>query len=136
VLSSPAGATIADATGMATIVNDDGATYLGVDNISVSETNSGITTAAFTITRSGNTNGTSTVSYKTSGGTATAGVDYTTVNLTAVTFAPGQTTKTVTVDVKGDTTLEKSETFNLVLSAATGATVSDASGAATITNDD
>ena len=45
--------------------------------------------------------------------------------------------ETVTVDVTGDTTVEKSETFNLVLSTPTPGTVlSDASGTDTIVNDD
>jgi chitinase len=59
------------------------------------------------------------------------------VPLTTVTFAPGETTKTVNVSVLGDTTHEPNETFNLVLSApSAGTTISDASGTATIVNDD
>jgi VCBS repeat-containing protein len=135
VLSSPTAATIADASGTATILNDDAAAYLTVANISVTEGNSGTTPATFTITRSGNTTGSSTVKYKTTDYTAKAGADYTAVPLTSVTFGPGETTKTVTVDVIGDTVVEKFETFNLVLSSATGATISD-SGTATIVNDD
>ncbi|MCA1683914.1 MAG: hypothetical protein LC708_02125 [Actinobacteria bacterium] len=34
------------------------------------------------------------------------------------------------------TTVEKNETFNVVMSAASGATISDASGTATLVNDD
>jgi hypothetical protein len=136
MLSAATGATIADASATATILNDDAPAYLTVGNVSVTEGNGGTTTATFTITRSGNLNGESTVKYKTSGGTAIAGTDYTAVALNSVTFAAGETTKTVSVDVTGDTTLEKNETFNLVLSAATGATISDASGSATIVNDD
>jgi hypothetical protein len=136
VLSAPIGATIADPTGTATILNDDGSAYVSVGNVSVAEGNSGTTPATFTITRSGNTNGSSTVSYRTSGGTALAPSDYAAVPLTALTFAAGETTKTVDVTVNGDTTVEKSETFNLVLSAPIGATLSDPSGAGTIVNDD
>jgi chitinase len=117
-------------------VNDDGAAYLSVGNTSVTEGYSGTATATFTITRSGNTSGSSTVSYRTTNGTATAGTDYSAVALTAVTYAPGETSKTVTVDVTGDIAVEKNETFNLVLSAPGGATVADASGAGTIANDD
>jgi VCBS repeat-containing protein len=136
VLSTPTGAVTSDTTGVATIVNDDGPAYLSVGNVSVSEGNSGTTAATFTITRSGNTTGASTVKYKTSGGTATAGTDYTTVALTEVAFAPGETSATVTVDVTGDNVKEGNETFNLMLSMQTGATISDASGTATIVNDD
>jgi VCBS repeat-containing protein len=137
VLSAPTGATLADTTGVATIVNDDGAAYVVVDSPSVTEGNSGDTPVTFTLTRSGNTAGTSTLKYKTSGGTAAAGGDYTAIALTAVDFAPGQTTKTVTAQVSGDTADEANETFNLVLSAPSGGTVlSDATGTATIVDDE
>jgi YVTN family beta-propeller protein len=136
MLSVPTGATIADGSATATIRNDDGSAYLTVGNVSVNEGNTGTTTATFTLTRSGNTNGSSTLKYKTTDGTAKATDDYSAVGLTPVTFAAGETTKTVSVDVTGDTAVEKNETFNLVLSASVGATLSDASGAATIVNDD
>ncbi len=51
-------------------------------------------------------------------------------------FAPGDTTKTVDVTVHGDTAKEGNETFTLQLSGATNASVSDATGIATILDDD
>jgi hypothetical protein len=135
-LSAATGATIADAAGTATILNDDGSAYLAVGDVTVSEGSTGTTSATFTVTRSGNTSGTSTVKVKTSGGTATAGTDYTAIATLDVTFAPGETSKAVTVAVAGDTVVEPTETFNLVLSSAVGATLSDASGAGKIVNDD
>ncbi|MFO1533955.1 MAG: Calx-beta domain-containing protein, partial [Thermoplasmatota archaeon] len=69
-------------------------------------------------------------------GTAAATSDYSAVPLTAVTFAPGETAKTVAVAVTGDTAPEANETLNLVLSSPTGATIADATGTATIVNDD
>ncbi len=54
-----------------------------------------------------------------------------------MTFAPGDTSKTVTVQVNGDTAVEPNETFNVNLSNATGnATILDGTGVGTITNDD
>ena len=53
-----------------------------------------------------------------------------------LTFAPGETTKTVTVAVVGDTVNEPNEAFTVNLSGPTNATVSDAQGQGTITNDD
>jgi len=89
------------------------------------------------ITRSGDTSGTSTVKYATATtGTATSGTDYTAVPLTAVTFAPGETTKLATVNVSGDVVGEANGSFYVILSAATGATISDTTGVATIVNDD
>src|SRR2546430_5835405 len=51
-------------------------------------------------------------------------------------FAATDTTKTITVLVNGDTKFEADETFTMHLSGATGATISDADGLGTITNDD
>ena len=54
-----------------------------------------------------------------------------------MTFAPGDTTKTVTVQVNGDTAVEPNETFFVNLSNATGnATIADDQGVGTIVNDD
>ncbi len=68
-----------------------------------------------------------TVAYTTSGGTATAGADYTPVSGT-LTFAPGQTTQTVTVPVLGDTVSEGNETVLVRLSNPVQATIGDAEG--------
>ena len=129
-LTSPTGAVISDASATATIVNDDGAALLSVDDISVIEGN----TATFTVTRSGNTDGSSTVNVATKAGTA-SGTDFTGVS-TSVSFGPGETTKTVSVNTTGDTTDENTEKFSLSLSSATGATVTDASGSATLHDND
>jgi hypothetical protein len=67
--------------------------------------------------------------------TALAGVNYTATSGT-VTFGPGESVKTVTVPVIGDTTLEANETFLVNLSAASGATIGDGQGQGTITDDD
>jgi hypothetical protein len=78
-----------------------------------------------------------TVGYVTANGTATAPADYTATSGT-LTFAPGETAKTVTVAVVGDTVFEGDETFTLVLSSpvngALGAGQEHAS--ATISDDD
>ena len=112
-------------------------TTLSVNDVSVNpEGNSGSKNATFTITRAGDTTGTSSVHYSTTAGTATAGTDYTSVPDTTVTFTAGQTTKTVDVIVLGDTLDEDNETFTLGLSNATGATISDSSGTGTIVDDD
>ncbi|HEX8770882.1 MAG TPA: Ig-like domain-containing protein, partial [Acidimicrobiales bacterium] len=102
-------------------------TELRVNDVAVAEGNAGTTAAVFTIARSGNVSGASTVKYKTSGGTATAASDYTAMPLSTATFAAGETSKTVSVAVTGDTAPEANETLNLVLSTPTGATVADTS---------
>ncbi|HEY0172656.1 MAG TPA: Calx-beta domain-containing protein [Pyrinomonadaceae bacterium] len=73
-----------------------------------------------------------TVSYATADGTASVPGDYTALSGT-LTFAPGETRKTVAVAVKSDALSESPETFSLTLSAPSGAAVADAAGVATIT---
>src|SRR5437879_2494515 len=51
-------------------------------------------------------------------------------------FAPGETSKPVTVLVCADTAFEHDETFTVTLSGATNATIANAVGTGTIQNDD
>ncbi|WP_370499630.1 Calx-beta domain-containing protein [Mycolicibacterium sp. jd] len=109
---------------------------LSVSDGSVSEGNSGTSTVNFTVTLSKASTETVTVSYSTSNGTATAaGGDYAPA-VGTLTFAPGQTTKAVTVTVNGDTLVELDEQFTLTLSSPLNATIADGSGVGTIRNDD
>ena len=65
-----------------------------------------------------------------------AGGDYVAKQGT-LTFAPGQTTKTFTVTIKGDTKREADESFYVLLSgASSNALIPDAYGWGTIVNDD
>ena len=89
----------------------------------------------FTVTLSAASASSVTVSYATANGTATAGSDYVAASGT-LTFAAGETSKPIPVTVNGDTTVESNETFTVNLSGATGATIADAQGVGTITNDD
>ena len=75
-----------------------------------------------------------TVDYGTSDGTATAGADYTATNGT-LTFTAGETSKTVSVIVLGDSHNEGNETLTLTLSNAVGAVIDDGEATGTITND-
>ena len=137
LFGQPKGTALGDASATATIVNDDGASYLAVSNAQVAEGSSGSSHVEVTVTRSGNTTSPATVKAKTGGGTATAGTDYTAITEVTVSFGAGETTKTVTVTVNGDTTAEPNETFNVTLFApGPGATLSDAAGTITILNDD
>ena len=108
---------------------------LTVSDVTVTEGNSGTTNATFTVTLSAAAASNVTVQYATAGGTANFGTDFTATSGT-LTFTPGQTSKTVTVAVSGDTTGEPNEDFFLTLSGATNAVVADAVGLGTITNDD
>ena len=76
-----------------------------------------------------------TVDYATADGSATAGEDYTAASGT-LTFAPGETSKTVAVPVLDDAIDEGEETFTLTLSGPSGAELADAEAVGTITNSD
>ncbi len=78
-----------------------------------------------------------TVSYATSNGTATAGGDYTAVPSTGLTFAPGQTSQTITVATLSDAADEDDETFTVTLSgASSNATITTATATGAITDGD
>lgn len=109
--------------------------FLTITGASVTEGNSGIVTASFSVAMSATNAAAVTVQYTTSNGTATAGSDYAATNGT-LTFSPGVTTQTIRVSVLGDTTSEADETFTVVLANATGATLAVASAIGTILNDD
>jgi hypothetical protein len=106
-----------------------------VDNVGVAEGNSGTTNLEFTITRFLPSAQTATVVYSTADGTATAESDYVAQSGT-LTFLLGETSKTVTIVVNGDTTDEEDETFFLQLSDPVGAVASESPGVGTIENDD
>ncbi len=87
--------------------------------------------AVFTVKLSQAYNQTVTVDYTTADGTAKAGSDYTATS-GKLTFAAGETAKTVTVKVLSDSVNEGIENFSLKLSNPTKATIADATGNGTI----
>uniref|UniRef100_UPI001C24B845 Calx-beta domain-containing protein n=1 Tax=Synechococcus sp. CCY 0621 TaxID=2815603 RepID=UPI001C24B845 len=136
LLNPTNGATITDAQALGTITNDDGAGTISIGDVTVSEGDAGTTLANFTITRAGG-NAPFDVTYRTLGGTATPGSDYIAITDGTLSFAAGDTTKTISVSVNGDTLVEASETFSVFLTGASDAAVlGNNTGTATITNDD
>lgn len=108
---------------------------LSINNVSQNEGNSGTANFTFVVTLSAASASVVTVDVSTSNGTAAAGVDYTAIN-TMLTFAPGEVSKAVNVEVYGDSTFEADETFFVNLSNPTNATIAVAQGIGTILNDD
>jgi hypothetical protein len=108
---------------------------LSINDVTVTEGNSGTVSATFNVTLSPVSAGTVTVNFATADGTATAGSDYA-ANSGVLTFNPGDSVQTITVVVNGDTTPEPNETFFVNLTAPAGATILDGQGQGTITNDD
>jgi subtilisin family serine protease len=108
---------------------------ISIGDASVTEGNSGTKTATFIATLSAASTSVVTVNFATANGTATAGSDYVASSGT-LTFAPGETTKTINVTINGDTTFEANETYFVNLSSPSNATLNDSQGSGTIVNDD
>lgn len=126
------GATISDSQGIGTINDDEIETppSFAINDATAVEGSAMV----FTVTKTGTTISSFSVNYATFTGTA-LGTDFTAKSGT-LTFAPGETTKTVSVSTVPDILIETTEYFTLRLSGATGgATISDSSGLATLIDD-
>jgi len=119
-----------------TITDDDDAPTISVNDRSAAEGNTGTTTLAFTVSLSAPSGKAITVDYTTANGTGTAGTDYTAISTMTLTFAIGETSKTVNVTISGDIGYEPDENFYINLTAPTNSSISDAQGIGTIANDD
>jgi hypothetical protein len=109
---------------------------LSINDVSITEGNSGTKTLTFTVTRTGTPTGAITVNYATADNTATtANNDYVATSGT-LNFATTDVTKTISVTINGDTNIEPNETFLVNLTNATNATIADSQGVGTIINDD
>ena len=108
---------------------------VSVGNVSLTEGDSGTKQFNFTVSLSASSSSTVTVQYATANGSASSGSDYTATSGT-LTFAPGETQKTVTVDILGDVDGEANETFTVTLSSPTNAALGTSEGTGTILNDD
>jgi hypothetical protein len=119
-----------------TATDVDGLEGLLIDDVAVLEGNVGTTTASFTVTLASALPGPVSVDFGSFDGTASvAGNDYLPASGTLV-FAPGETSKPVTVSVVGETVFEADESFFVSLSNAVGSVIVDGLGQATILNDD
>ena len=91
--------------------------------------------AAFTVSLDAPSSGPVAVNYSTASGTATSGPDFTPESGT-LTFAPGQTSRTILVQTIDDTIPEPTETFSVNLSNPVGATIANAASVGTILDND
>jgi hypothetical protein len=141
VLSNPQATgrtvTLADATAMGTIENDDAEQpILVVGDATIVEGDTGTTMLTFTVTLMFPEEGTVTVNYATQDGTATTADDDYESATGSLTLSSTSPTATVQVTINGDTKIEVDETLQIMLSGAVGAVIGDATGDGTITNDD
>jgi hypothetical protein len=109
---------------------------LRINHVTVREGTGGTTPATFTVWLLGGASPDPvTVDYATADDTATSPADYDETSGT-VTFAPGEVTKPVTVQIAGDNIDEADETFTVNLSSPSGAPIVHGTGFATIHDDD
>ncbi len=153
-LTAPRGTKLKRGTAVATITDDDVPSSnppppppppgppppptgpaMSINDVTMAEGSSGQTGTTFTASLAFSTSKQVTATFATMDVSATAGSDYTATTGT-VTFAPGEKTKPIVVQVLGDIVDEDDETFEVRLTNAVNATLSDDRGTGTITDDD
>ena len=135
-LSAPTNATIGDGQGIGTILDNE--PRISISDVSKSEGKKNQTTLfTFTVTLSAPYDQAVTMSFRTADGTAkTSNSDYVAKSGT-LTFKPGETTKTITIEVKGDSKRKAHEAFYLDLfNNSSNSLLSKYRGIGTIFNDD
>ena len=133
-ISNVQNATVSASRGTGFINDDDGPT-ISVNDVSVTEGNSGTKAATFTLTLSGPSVEAIAVRAITAPGTATAASDYNSINLVVI-FQPGTVTRTFDIEIIGDTNPESNESFVVNLSDPFGTTIADGEGVCTIVDED
>ena len=135
VFSNPVNAALADDTASGAITDNDPTPGLTVAERSVTEGDAGTRQAVFTVNLSAASGLGVTVDFATQDGTAASGSDYTAVS-GQLTFAPGETSHSISVTVTGDEIIEPDETFSLKLSNPVNATLSQSNAQGKILDDD
>jgi hypothetical protein len=135
-LSAATNATISDGQGIGTIVDNE--PRISIGDVSKKEGDShGMTLFTFTVKLSAAYDQAVTVSYRTVNGTATTGDNDYFAKTGTLTLAPGETTKTVTIEVRRDKKREANETFYVDLFASSSNSLLNKNrGFGTILNDD
>lgn len=148
VMISGTGLNISTATATGIILNDDSTLAITNELISRPEGNSGQTEYQFTVTRTGATITPASVKYTIAGSTlvpdspgssikaAAAKDDDFAAKTGPVTFEKGETTKTLSVLVNGDTIVEGNEGFSVTLSGVAGASLGTSVALGRIETDD
>jgi hypothetical protein len=136
VLSNSSNAIIARSKGTATVVNSAPLPVITINNVTLLENDGNTTTFTFTVSLSVASGQTVSVQFATADGTArTAENDYIAAS-GSLSFSPGQTSKTVSVMVNGDSSYESPENFFVNLTNPIHATLGNSQGTGTIINDD
>ncbi|MCC5615423.1 PKD domain-containing protein [Nostoc sp. CHAB 5836] len=134
-LSDATNATIVNQIALGTIVDNDAPPSITIGDTTITEGHNGTQILNFTVSLNTASQKAISVKYDTANGTAIAGSDYTATS-GILTFTPGETTKTVSVQVIGDRLDELHENFFVNLSQAINANIADAQAIGTIMDDD
>ena len=138
-LSNPTGFTLGTRNSTVLTINDNDPTpAMLFSDVTVAEGDSGFTDAQFRLSLNRPSGRTLSVRFNAVGGFggAFAGSDFEAVLTQTITFNPGETTKTATVRVIGDTVVEPVEWFQASLSLPTNVTLLDNTAVGTIIDDD
>ncbi|MEO0417790.1 MAG: lamin tail domain-containing protein [Pseudomonadota bacterium] len=113
-------------------------TFAFAGDVEVLEGDTGTTELTFTINRTGGAVGAVTVNLAIDEGSTANSADFASMIPTSVEFADGETSKTVTLEVSGDTDIEENETLTLLIDSVSAGAIDteDASATGTILNDD
>jgi len=134
-LSSPVGASLADGSATVTIVDDDPMPVLSVGDVREAEGDSGTRDFFITVELDRPSSRSVSFKYSTRDGTAERPTDYV-ENQGSRTLAPGETSFSFGIRVKGDTDIESDEYFDVVITDVVNALPGDLEGRVTIDNDD
>jgi len=134
-LSGASNASIMDCQGSGTILDDE--PCISISDVAKREGRKNTTSFVFTVTLSAAYDEPVTVSFRSVDGTATTSDGDYIAKTGILTFAPGETTKTITIEVKGDSKRESDETFYLDLFGnSSNSLLVDSRGIGSILNDD
>ena len=135
-LRGAASATITDGQGVGTILDDE--PRVSITDVTKAEGRKNRTTPfTFTVTLSVAYDQPVTMSFQTADGTAKTGDNDYVAKTGTITFLPGEATKTITIEVKGDSKREADETFFVDLTGlSSNALFTRSRGTGTILNDD
>lgn len=134
-IRNPVNATISAASVTGTIGNDDLPPSMSIADSSVAEGDGSGASLTFVVSLSAASGTPASALFTTADGSAAAGSDYVAESGT-VTFPAGSTSRSVTIDILGDTDEEGDESFTVTLSGAMDATLADATATGTIVDDD
>ncbi len=139
-LTAPAGTTVTTPSAAGTILNDDASFTLAATDARKAEGNSGTTIFTFTFTRTGDTANAASllwvVGASGAGSADTADFVGGALPTGSVAFAPGDTSKTISLAIAGDTLTEPDEIFTVSFLGGAGAPLAAGSASGTILNDD